>query len=375
MTTFKAIMCTGKQLLITITAEPALTFLYLAYGENKMVAYRYIACIDFNVASLISRTLEIANWRLEFDESKQSRPRLLSWLAPDPTGCTTRAYCKYCKCSLLAHKKDLLNHCKSSKHERHVKLDKEAKLDKYINITPHFTDTQKRAELKLSIFIAEHSSISTVNHLCELLPKIDSNSTILSNLRLHKTKCRMLLKKVIAPCMFLELVEDIADSLFSIIVDESTDLASDKVMCIMIKYYSVKRKEIITTFYRLILLERCDAESLFTVVKQQLLNDNLKLKNLIGIGVDGANVMVGQHSFATLWKKEVPDIVVVKCVCYSLHLCAEKACQALLKRLEFFVREVHNYFSHSPKRIIEYRNLCLQLKGDVPNKVAKLSGT
>lgn len=176
--------------------------------------------------------------------------------------------------------------------------------------------------------------------------------------------------------MLLELVEDIADSLFSIIVDESTDLASDKVLCIMIKYYSVKRREIITAFYRLILLERCDAESLFTVVKRQLMNDNLKLKNLIGIGVDGANVMMGQHhSFATLLKKEVPDVVIVKCVCHSLHLCAEKACQMLPKRLEFFVREVHNYFSHSPKRITEYRNLYLNLKGEIPNKVAKLSGT
>lgn len=95
----------------------------------------------------------------------------------------------------------------------------------------------------------------------------------------------MLLKNVIAPCMVLELVEDIVDSLFSIILDESTDLASDKVLCIMIKYYSVKKKEFITAFYRIILLERCDAESLFIVVKQQLLNDNLKLKNLIGLAL------------------------------------------------------------------------------------------
>lgn len=275
---------------------------------------------------------------------------------------------------MIAHKKDLINHSKSAKHERQVKFDKEVNLDKFIRPTVNFA--QKKAELKLSIHIAEHSSINTINHLCELLPSIDSSSTILSNLKLHRTKCTMLLKNVIAPCMLLELVEDVGDSLFSIIVDESTDLTSDKIVCVMIKYYSVKRKEIVTTFYRLILLEKCDAESLFTVVKQQLTNDKLQLKNLIGIGVDGANVMVGQHhSFATLLKREVPDAIVVKCICHSLHLCAEKACKVLPKRLEFLVREIHNYFSHSPKRITEYRNLYLLLKGEIPHKVAKLSGT
>lgn len=183
----------------------------------------------------------------------------------------------------------------------------------------------------------------------------------------------MLLKNVIAPCMLRELVEDIGNSLYSIIVDESTDLATDKVLCIMIKYYSTKRKEIITTFYRIILLEKCDAESLFTVVKRQLLNDNLILNNLIGVGVDGANVMVGQHhSFATLLKKEIPDVVIIKCICHSLHLCAEKACQTLPKRLEFFIREVHNYFSHSPKRITEYRKSILKFKRHSTKQSSKI---
>lgn len=40
----------------------------------------------------------------------------------------------------------------------------------------------------------------------------------------------MLLKNVVALCMLRELVEDIGDSLYSIIVDESIDVATDKIV-------------------------------------------------------------------------------------------------------------------------------------------------
>lgn len=86
--------------------------------------------------------------------------------------------------------------------------------------------------------------------------------------------------------------------------------------------------------------------------------------------------MVGVHnSFSTLMKSVVPDLVVLKCICHSLHLCAENACKELPRQLEFFVREIYNYFSHSPKRIAEYKKLYFALTDKNPRKISKLSGT
>lgn len=301
---------------------------------------------------------------------------ILDWIGPDPAGLITKAYCKYCKCTLIAHKKDLINHGKTKKHIDRKKFDVEAKLCKKINFNVNKTMEQKEAELKLSVFIAEHSSLNTIDHLSELLPQIDPKSQILSNLKIHRTKCSMILKNVVAPCMLNNLIQDIGDSLFSIVIDESTDVANDKILCTMIRYFSNQRRNIVTTFYRLILVSQCNAESLFNAVKDQLIVDNLCIDNLIGIGMDGANVMVGaHHSFATLLKAVVPDIIIVKCVCHSLHLCAEYACRELPKCLEFLVREIHSYFSHSPKRIVEYRELYLNLQDKTPKKVTKLAGT
>ncbi|XP_023941123.2 uncharacterized protein LOC112048021 [Bicyclus anynana] len=98
---------------------------------------------------------------------------------------------------------------------------------------------------------------------------------------------------------------------------------------------------------------------------------------MVRIGVDGANVMVGKHNSVTsIFKKELPDLIIVKCVCHSLHLCAEKAAESLPRQLEFLVRESHNWFSYSPKRLEYYRTLYETMNNNNdPKKIQGLSGT
>jgi hypothetical protein len=112
-------------------------------------------------------------------------------------------------------------------------------------------------------------------------------------------------------------LKNIKPTLLLQIVDETTDVAGEKILCLMIKYFSCKKNKILTTFYRLILVEKCNAQGLHDCVTNQLIKDNLQIKILVSIGVDGANVMVGtHHSFATLTKSLVPDLIVIKCVSF-----------------------------------------------------------
>lgn len=286
---------------------------------------------------------------------------------------------KFCKVSLKAHKKDLLAHAKSKKHEKAVSSDKLAKSCK--PLTEVFKATlqkeQKIAELKITAFIAEHSAFRTVDHLIGVLPQLDPSSTIIGKLKLKRTKCSMLIKNVMGPCMLADLIEEIGEFPFSLIIDETTDLSKHKMLCIMIRFFSLKEKNIVTTFYRLLKLSQCDAKSVHDAIKIQLAADDLKIENMVGIGVDGASVMVDQYnSVATLFKKDLGDLVVVKCVCHSLHLCAEKAAETLPRQLEFLVREAHNWFSYSPKRMEKYKDLYETINGTGnPNKIPVLSGT
>lgn len=239
------------------------------------------------------------------------------------------------------------------------------------------SEKTKIAELKIAAFIAEHCSFLTVDHLINVLPQLDPSSDALKNLKLHRTKCSMLIKNVLGPSMLEALIEEIGDFPYSIIIDESTDLSTQKVLCIIVRFFSHKSRQIVTTFYRIIKLIECDAKSVHDAIISQLKIDGLKFENMIGVGVDGANVMAGRHNSVTaILKRELPDLIVVKCVSHSLHLCAEKAAELLPRQLEFLVREAHNWFSYSPKRLEYYKTLFETINANKdPKKIQGLSGT
>ncbi|KAH9637051.1 hypothetical protein HF086_013867 [Spodoptera exigua] len=308
----------------------------------------------------------------------ETDPDLKGWLAPDLTN-ETSATCKYCRVVLKAHKKDLLSHAKTEKHKKATAWDKSAKACKSISevFKPAMSESTKIAELKIAAFIAEHCSLLTVDHLISILPQLDPSSDALKNLKIHRTKCSMLIKNVLGPSMLEALVEEIADFPYSIIIDESTDLSTQKVLCIMIRFFSHKAKQVVTTFYRIIKIIDCDAKSVHEAIVNQLKEDGIKIENMIGIGVDGANVMVGKYNSVTaILKRQLPDLIVVKCVSHSLHLCAEKAAESLPRQLEFLVRETHNWFSYSPKRLDYYRTLYETMNNNSdPKKIQGLSGT
>jgi hypothetical protein len=101
-----------------------------------------------------------------------------------------------------------------------------------------------------------------------------------------------------------------------------------------------------------------------------LVSDKLQVNRLIGIGCDGANAMVGRNrSVATLLQATMPNLVVFRCVCHSLHLVASKAVESLPVALEFLIRESHNWFSCSPKRTRTYQQLCAAMAEKTPIEI------
>lgn len=302
---------------------------------------------------------------------------IAGWLVANSTN-DNLAYCRYCRIYLKAHKKDLISHAKNDKHKKSTEWEKSAKATTPISkiYKPILAESTKIVELKIAAFIAEHCSLLTVDHLINILPQLDPSSDALKNLKLHRAKCSML-KNVLGPSMLEDLIEEIGDSPYSIIIDESTDLSTQKVLCIMVRFFSHKTRQVVTTFYRIIKVIECDAKSLHEAIVNQFKKDGLKLENLIGIGIDGANVMVGKYNSVTaLLKRELSDLIIVKCVSHFLHLCAEKAAELLPRQLEFLVRETHNWFSYSPKRLDNYKKLYETINNNNdPKKIQALSGT
>lgn len=85
---------------------------------------------------------------------------------------------------------------------------------------------------------------------------------------------------------------------------------------------------------------------------------------------------VGQHhSVMTILREINPELIIITCICHSLHLAAEVACKVLPRHLDFMVRETHSWFSYRTKRQLKYAEIYKTLAGTLPKKIVKLSNT
>lgn len=222
--------------------------------------------------------------------------------------------------------------------------------------------------------IATHSAIRTIDHLGELLKHLGGP---FNTLELHRTKCSKLILNVIAPAYLKELIDDIGLKPYSIILDESTDIGTHKYMAFCVRYHSVALCDMVTDFLGFVEIEKATAEVLRDVFLDFLVQSKLDVKNLIGIGTDGASNLCGKNkSLFTLLKEIVPDLQLIKCICHSLNICSAHACEELPSSLEFLVREIRNWFSHSSLRQLIYKSLFEALyDGKTPPKLLQLSTT
>lgn len=227
------------------------------------------------------------------------------------------------------------------------------------------------------MYIATLTSIKSIDHLSELLKSLDTKKNVFSSLELHRTKCSMLIRNVIAPTFLKELIEDIGTNPYSIILDESTDIGTHKYMAFCVRYYSVSMSDVITNFLGFVQIERATAKILRDVFLDFLKQNNLHVQALIGIGTDGASNLCGKNkSLFTLLKDIVPNIQLLKCVCHSFNTCAANACLELTSSLEFLIRESRSWFSYSSLRQLTYKVLFEALyEGKKPPRLAQLSTT
>lgn len=97
-----------------------------------------------------------------------------------------------------AHKGDLKKPSESEKHKQNM-----SKIcsSKQISLNTAFAKGEKltNLELQLSVYVACHSSINAIDHLCDILKKNLPSTSTTDSIRLHRTKCTSLVKKGFIP--------------------------------------------------------------------------------------------------------------------------------------------------------------------------------
>lgn len=258
------------------------------------------------------------------------------------------------------------NHSKSSGHKnavRNTPVRSQSFLSAFTSNKIDPIDQQvKKAEIKLSGFLAEHNiSFLSIDHLETLLKEIFPDSKICQKIKLKRTKATNIIKNVFAPVERGVLTNKLNNSKFSVMIDESTDIACISTMCIVVRFFDTDLGKISTQFWDLLpvyTLENPEqvnlgatAENIFLNVIDSFKNNNVNIENIIGFGSDGCSTMMGKNnSVSSRMKDMFPGVFIMRCICHSLHLCCSEACKSLPRRLEDFARNVFNFFSHSSKR-------------------------
>ena len=211
------------------------------------------------------------------------------------------AFCSLCKRDIsvaYGGQKDLRKHEATTVHMPASRaVCTSASLRDYISSGPGPRRDQAvvKAEVKFSYFIGEHHlALAVADHCSKLFPRMFPDSDIARAFKCGRTKATATVK-VIAQDIIRNIVERISNSkFFSIQIDESTDITVYQQMGIMLRYFDNTDGKVFCIFYKLEPITTADAEGIFKAIDQNFCDSGpLCYANLVGVGSDGCNVMLG----------------------------------------------------------------------------------
>jgi hypothetical protein len=196
-------------------------------------------------------------------------PKLKGWLAPVRKS-PYKAYCKICEKELTAGLSELKKHETSNHHQDKQKAVKNTRSIADMVVTDTVQEQVKIAEIKLATFVAEHNlPFAVMDHLSDLVKELFPDSTIASKIKCKHTKTRCIVKNVLARRFKTSVIETLQKTKFSIIIDETTDIATKKQLALIVRYYSEQDLTVKSHFLCLIKLIQSDATTLTTALVRE----------------------------------------------------------------------------------------------------------
>lgn len=153
------------------------------------------------------------------------------------------AFCTICTVDLniaRGGKSDILRHSKTAKHEKNkAKLRGQRSLQEMSSFRAQ-TSTEKLAkegEIRLSSFVVEHNlSLNIMEHLPNLIKSVCPDSEVAKSITCGRTKTTNIITDVLGKTDHETIVEEMKNTKFSLIVDESTDKGSKKHLAVIVRF-------------------------------------------------------------------------------------------------------------------------------------------
>lgn len=231
----------------------------------------------------------------------------------------------------------------------------------------------------------DESSLNKGNYL-ELLNLRAKDNTIINRFFIEKEKT---FRYVSVPYtnMFLNytgknikhsIINDIKEAIiFSIIVDETQDLARHEQVSVCARYVSktLEPHEVFLGFYR---TASTDGESLTTLIKEVISSNGLSINNIRGQCYDGAASMRGSYSGVHARIRADNKLAVcVHCYAHILNLCLVDLSKVISHVRNTFgiLQSLYSFIGASSKRCSIFEQIMLETSSNGKNKLKSLSDT
>lgn len=154
----------------------------------------------------------------------------------------------------------------------------------------------------------------------------------------------------------------------TLIVDESTDVSTSKMLALYIKYSHAGAGSQETTFAGLIQLKSGTADAIHQAILSFYSEHNLDLQKMVMFTSDGASVMLGKKGgVATLLKRSIPHLIEQHCVAHREDLGIDDAWSGLvlMRDVETLLRTTYTMFSRSGTKHTKFEELAAAAEKDV----------
>lgn len=275
----------------------------------------------------------------KFNPDWTEDPILCSWIAPSST---KTAFCKKCKRHLQGSKTLMYRH---AQNPRHLK-----------SVTEVPTDDSVTSALRMSAFIAEHDlPLNIMNHFPLLVKSVVQQDTV-KTIDCKPAKTEFFIKNVLAIDRLNDLSNKLLSTVFSIIVDESADIYSNKSIALVVRYYDEDTHSVEDSF--LTIIDVIDTDNLFQAIVDFFESINVPLTNLLGFAADTCNVLLGKYSNLLLKLMNInPFLYVSGCVQNSLQMCVSKAVSKLPDTYEKLCHNIYDYMYYKPQQVAGFQQV------------------
>ena len=174
------------------------------------------------------------------------------------------------------------------------------------------------------------------DHATKMFASIVPDSEVAKNFKCGCTKATAILN-VIAQDAWRYIAAALEESkYFCIQTDEITDISVTQQRAIMLRFFDNTLGSVRCVFFKLESVGRATAELLFQLIDKHFQESGvLRYNHLVGLGTDGANVMLGQrNSVMSRLRTKQLGLVAQHCNCHIASLIANDAFKFLPDELK-----------------------------------------